>query len=74
MNVNGHKIKPGVDRDAQKLAMKCHSLDEGYFTDLEGRTNAVEVLETVFENGEITRTYTFEEVRANASVAFTGQV
>lgn len=36
--------------------------------------DAVEVLETVFENGEITRTYTFEEVRANASVAFTGQV
>ena len=39
-------------------------------TDLEGRTHVVEVLETVFDNGKITKTYTFEEVWANASQFF----
>jgi nicotinamide phosphoribosyltransferase len=95
----GGKLLQGVDRDTQKFAMKCSSIevngqqrdvykspitdmgkeskkgrvtlyrnDEGYFTDLEGRTDAVEVLETVFENGEIVKDYTFDEVRYNASV------
>ena len=94
----GGKLLQGVDRDTQKFAMKCSSVqvedemrdvykspitdmdkesmkgrvtlyknDEGYFTDLEGRTDAVEVLETVFENGKIIKEYTFDEVRKNAS-------
>ena len=94
----GGKLLQGVDRDTQKFAMKCSSVqvedemrdvykspitdmdkesmkgrvtlyknDEGYFTDLEGRTDAVEVLETVFENGKIIKEYTFDEVRNNAS-------
>lgn len=95
----GGKLLQGVDRDTQKFAMKCSSVqvedemrdvykspitdmgkeskkgrvtlyknEEGYFTDLEGRTDAVEVLETVFENGEIVKEYTFDEVRNNASM------
>ena len=95
----GGKLLQSIDRDTQKLAMKCSSIevngeqrdvyksliadmgkeskkgrvtlyrnDEGYFTDLEGRTDAEEVLETVFENGEIVKEYTFDEVRYNASV------
>jgi nicotinamide phosphoribosyltransferase len=94
----GGKLLQGVDRDTQKFAMKCSSVevngqqrdvykspitdmgkeskkgrvtlyrnDEGYFTDLEGMTDAQEVLETVFENGEIVKEYTFDEVRQNAS-------
>jgi nicotinamide phosphoribosyltransferase len=95
----GGKLLQSIDRDTQKFAMKCSSIevngeqrdvykspitdmgkeskkgrvtlyrnDEGYFTDLEGRTDAEEVLETVFENGEIVKEYTFDEVRQNASV------
>jgi nicotinamide phosphoribosyltransferase len=95
----GGKLLQSIDRDTQKFAMKCSSIevkgeqrdvykspitdmgkeskkgrvtlyrnDEGYFTDLEGRTDAEEVLETVFENGEIIKEYTFDEVRYNASV------
>jgi hypothetical protein len=94
----GGKLLQSIDRDTQKFAMKCSSIevngkqrdvykspitdmgkeskkgrvtlyrnDEGYFTDLEGRTDVVEVLETVFENGEIVKEYTFDEVRQNAS-------
>lgn len=94
----GGKLLQGVDRDTQKFAMKCSSVqvedemrdvykspitdmgkesmkgrvtlyknDEGYFTDLEGRTDVVEVLETVFENGKMVKEYTFDEVRKNAS-------
>ena len=95
----GGKLLQGVDRDTQKFAMKCSSIqvngeqrdvfkspitdmgkeskkgrvtlyrnDEGYFTDLEGRDDASEVLETVFENGKLIKEYTFDEVRANASM------
>lgn len=94
----GGKLLQGVDRDTQKFAMKCSSIqvngelrdvfkspitdmgkeskkgritlyknEEGYFTDLEGRTDATEVLETVFENGKLIKEYTFDEVRKNAS-------
>lgn len=95
----GGKLLQSIDRDTQKFAMKCSSIQvngeyrdvykspitdmgkeskkgrvtlyqnsNGYFTDLEGRTDAQEVLETVFENGEIIKEYTFDEVRQNASV------
>ena len=94
----GGKLLQSIDRDTQKFAMKCSSIevegeirdvfkspitdmgkeskkgritlyrnDEGYFTDLEGRTDATEVLETVFENGKLIKEYTFDEVRKNAS-------
>lgn len=94
----GGKLLQGIDRDTQKFAQKCSSIevegeirdvfkspitdmgkeskkgritlyrnDEGYFTDLEGRTDATEVLETVFENGKLVKEYTFDEVRKNAS-------
>jgi nicotinamide phosphoribosyltransferase len=95
----GGKLLQSIDRDTQKFAMKCSSIevngeqrdvykspitdmgkeskkgrvtlyrnDEGYFTDLEGRTDAEEVLKTVFRDGEIVKEYTFDEVRQNASV------
>lgn len=95
----GGKLLQSIDRDTQKFAMKCSSVQvngeyrdvykspitdmgkeskkgrvtlyqnsNGYFTDLEGRTDAQEVLETVFENGKIIKNYTFDEVRRNASV------
>lgn len=95
----GGKLLQSIDRDTQKFAMKCSSIqvngeyrdvykspitdmgkeskkgrvilyqgNDGYFTDLEGRNDAKEVLETVFENGEIIKEYTFDEVRQNASV------
>jgi nicotinamide phosphoribosyltransferase len=97
----GGKLLQSIDRDTQKFAMKCSSIqvdgeirdvfkspitdmgkeskkgritlyqnEEGYFTDLEGRTDATEVLETVFENGKLIKEYTFDEVRKNASVIY----
>jgi nicotinamide phosphoribosyltransferase len=95
----GGKLLQGVDRDTQKFAMKCSSIevddvqydvfkspitdkgkeskkgritlyknDDGFFTDLEGRTDCTEVLETVYENGRILKEYTFDEVRRNAAI------
>jgi|688.fasta_scaffold849409_2 hypothetical protein len=48
----------GVDRDTQKFAMKCSSIE----------VDDVEVLETVYENGRILKEYTFDEVRRNAAI------
>mgnify|MGYP007100056111 CR=1 FL=1 len=57
-----------MGKESKKGRVTLYRNDEGYFTDLEGRTDAAEVLETVFENGEIVKEYTFDEVRYNASV------
>jgi len=48
----------GVDRDTQKFAMKCSSIE----------VDDVEVLETVYENGRILKEYTFDVVRRNAAI------
>lgn len=56
-----------MGKESKKGRVTLYKNDEGYFTDLEGRTDAVEVLETVFENGKIIKEYTFDEVRKNAS-------
>ena len=56
-----------MGKESKKGRITLYKNDEGYFTDLEGRTDAVEVLETVFENGKIIKEYTFDEVRNNAS-------
>ena len=56
-----------MGKESKKGRITLYKNDEGYFTDLEGRTDAVEVLETVFENGKIIKEYTFDEVRKNAS-------
>lgn len=56
-----------MGKESKKGRVTLYKNDEGYFTDLEGRTDAVEVLETVFENGKMVKEYTFDEVRKNAS-------
>lgn len=56
-----------MGKESKKGRVTLYRNDSGYFTDLEGNTDAVEVLETVFENGEIIKEYTFDEIRDNAS-------
>lgn len=56
-----------MGKESKKGRVTLYKNDEGYITDLEGRTDVVEVLETVFENGKIVKEYTFDEVRKNAS-------
>lgn len=56
-----------MGKESKKGRVTLYKNENGYFTDLEGRTDAVEVLETVFENGKIIKEYTFDEVRTNAS-------
>ncbi len=62
--------KPITDmgKESKKGRVTLYRNDTGHFTDIEGNTNAVEVLETVFENGEIIKKYNFDEVRHNASI------
>lgn len=57
-----------MGKESKKGRVTLYRNDSGYFTDLEGNTDAVEVLETVFENGEIIKEYTFDEIRDNASM------
>lgn len=57
-----------MGKESKKGRVTLYKNEDGYFTDIEGRTDAIEVLETVFENGEIVKEYTFDEVRKNASV------
>jgi nicotinamide phosphoribosyltransferase len=57
-----------MGKESKKGRVTLYRNDSGYFTDLEGNTDAVEVLETVFENGEIIKEYTFDEIRNNASM------
>lgn len=59
-----------MGKESKKGRITLYQNQEGYFTDLEGRTDAIEVLETVFENGELVKEYTFDEVRKNASVIY----
>jgi len=57
-----------MGKESKKGRVTLYQNDEGYFTDIEGRTDATEVLEVVFENGKIVKEYNFDEVRKNASV------
>lgn len=57
-----------MGKESKKGRITLYQNEEGYFTDLEGRTDATEVLETVFENGKLIKEYTFDEVRKNASM------
>lgn len=57
-----------MGKESKKGRVTLYQNDEGYFTDIEGRTDATEVLEVVFENGKIVKEYDFDEVRKNASV------
>ena len=57
-----------MGKESKKGRITLYKNDEGYFTDLEGRTDCVEVLQTVFENGKLVKDYTFDEVRKNASM------
>ena len=59
-----------MGKESKKGRITLYQNDEGYYTDLEGRTDATEVLETVFENGKLIKEYTFDEVRKNASVIY----
>lgn len=61
-----YTIEEGFYTVAKSFSFNAN--DEGYFTDLEDRNDALEVLETVFENGKLIKEYTFDEVRANASM------
>jgi len=57
-------------KESKKGLVTLFKGDQGYYTALENESNDPIALEKVFENGEITKTYTFEDVRANASQFF----
>ena len=57
-----------MGKESKKGRVTLYRNDNGYFTDIEGNSDAVEALETVFENGEIIKEYNFDEVRCNSEV------
>jgi len=57
-----------MGKESKKGRVTLYRNGNGYFTDIEGNSDAVEVLETVFENGEIIKEYNFDEVRCNSEV------
>ena len=53
-------------KESKKGRVTLYKNEEGFFTAVEGSSDAQMVLEPVFENGEILKDYTFEEIRKNA--------
>lgn len=53
-------------KESKKGRVTLYKNENGFFTDVEGSSDSQPVLETVFENGEIVKNYTFDEIRANA--------
>ncbi len=64
MNETGEMIKSFKTSKAGKL--KLVQEDGKYKTVRQGESDNADVLQTVFENGMITREYTFEDIRARA--------
>lgn len=57
-----------IGKESKKGRVTLYKNEDGFFTDLEGRTDYDEVLTTVYENGKIIKEYNFEEVRKNAAI------
>ncbi|MFD0998031.1 nicotinate phosphoribosyltransferase [Ohtaekwangia kribbensis] len=64
MNEGGEMIKSFKTSKAGKL--KLVQEDGNYKTERQGESDKADVLQTVFENGVITREYTFEDIRDRA--------
>lgn len=57
-----------MGKESKRGRITLYKNEERYFTDLEGRTDCVEILGIAFENGKLLEDYTFEEVRENATI------
>jgi len=68
MNEKGELVKSFKTSKAGRL--KLTNVNGEYQTVEEHTNNTTDLLETVFENGVITKQHTFEEVRARASLKF----
>ena len=59
-----------MGKESKRGRITLYKNEDGYFTDLEGRTDCVEILGIAFENGKLLKDYIFEEVRENATIMF----
>ncbi len=59
-----------MGKESKKGRVTLYRDETGLFTDVEGRTDVQEVLETVFLDGKLTKEYSFDEIRERAVVVY----
>jgi len=59
-----------MGKESKKGRVTLYKDETGLFTDIEGRTDVQEVLETVFQDGKLIKDYNFEEIRERAVVVY----